>query len=48
LNTLSGFAEYDYYNFGTRTNAFVVVGGGTNFADIKETKFPKLKNLIRR
>jgi len=34
---LTGFVEYDYYDFGTRTNAFtVVVGGAQQFADIRE------------
>jgi outer membrane immunogenic protein len=35
---LTGFVEYDYYDFGTQTNAFAVVGGGTSLVDIKETK----------
>jgi outer membrane immunogenic protein len=36
---LSGFAEYDYYDFRTRTNNFVVVGTGLGIpVDIKETK----------
>ncbi len=35
---LSGFAEYDYYNFGTRTLTFVVLTGGTALTDVKETK----------
>ena len=36
---LSGFAEYDYYDFGTRSNTFTVVGTGVTFpTDIKETK----------
>jgi outer membrane immunogenic protein len=35
---LTGFVEYDYYDFGTTTNAFAVVGGGTSLVDIKETK----------
>jgi outer membrane immunogenic protein len=42
---LSGFAEYDYYNFGTRTNTFVCAAGacfgpGVTAAriDVKETK----------
>jgi outer membrane immunogenic protein len=35
---LTGFVEYDYYDFGTKTNSFVGVGGGTTLIDIKETK----------
>jgi outer membrane immunogenic protein len=33
---LSGFAEYDYYDFGTRTNTFT--GAFVTTADVKETK----------
>jgi outer membrane immunogenic protein len=36
---LSGFAEYDYYNFGTRTNTFISPAGDQAVAaDIKERK----------
>ena len=35
---LSGFVEYDYYNFGTRTDVFNTIGGGTINYDIKESK----------
>jgi len=36
---LTGFAEYDYYDFGTRTNTFITPAGGTfGFADIREHK----------
>jgi outer membrane immunogenic protein len=43
-NFLSGFVEYSYYDFGTRTIAFTpqVAGLGPAFADIKETK-----NVVR-
>jgi outer membrane immunogenic protein len=43
-NFLSGFVEYDYYNFGTRTNTFVcgvvcTPAGAVSFpVDIQETK----------
>jgi len=39
-NWLSGFAEYDYYDFGTRQNTFSRVSNGSLFSytDIKETK----------
>jgi len=44
-NWLTGFIEYDYYNFGTRTDNVVCgpaacfVGGSTLFPfDVKETK----------
>jgi outer membrane immunogenic protein len=39
---LTGFVEYDYYDFGTRTNAFAVVNGAgaptgaVNYVDIRE------------
>jgi outer membrane immunogenic protein len=37
--TLSAFIEYDYYDFGTKTNAFTVVANGVQqFADIRERK----------
>ena len=38
-NWLTGFIEYDYYDFGTRTITFASVGGG-GFAtvDVRETK----------
>lgn len=40
---ISGFVEYDYYNFGTRTDAFNdPIGGGTINYAIKEAK-----NVIR-
>jgi outer membrane immunogenic protein len=35
---LTGFVEYDYYDFGTKSNNFVGTGGGTTLVDIKETK----------
>jgi outer membrane immunogenic protein len=36
---LSGFAEYDYYDFGNRGNTFVTPAGGTfGTVDIKERK----------
>jgi outer membrane immunogenic protein len=36
---LSGFAEYNYYDFGTRENRFITPAGGAfGIADIKETK----------
>ena len=36
---LSAFVEYDYYDFGTKTNSFTVVTTGTQqFADIRERK----------
>jgi outer membrane immunogenic protein len=36
---LTGFVEYDYYDFGTRTNTFITPAGGTfGFADIREHK----------
>jgi len=37
---VSGFVEYDYFDFGTRQVAFTpqVVGLGPAFADVKETK----------
>jgi outer membrane immunogenic protein len=36
---LSGFAEYDYYDFGTRKNTFIFLpnGGLFSYTDIKET-----------
>jgi outer membrane immunogenic protein len=37
-NWLTGFVEYDYYGFGTRTNAFVSPTGTPFSVDIKETK----------
>jgi outer membrane immunogenic protein len=39
-NVLSGFVEYNYYDFGTRQIAFTpqVAGLGPAFVDIKETK----------
>jgi outer membrane immunogenic protein len=39
-NALSGFVEYNYYDFGTRQIAFTpqVVGLGPAFVDINETK----------
>src|SRR5437667_255916 len=39
-NVLSGFVEYNYYDFGTRQIAFTpqVVGLGPAFVDINETK----------
>ena len=41
-NFLTGFAEYNYYDFGTRTNTFtctVAVCGAVTFpVDVKETK----------
>jgi outer membrane immunogenic protein len=39
-NVVSGFVEYDYFDFGTRQVAFTpqVVGLGPAFADVKETK----------
>jgi outer membrane immunogenic protein len=39
LNYLSGFVEYNYYDFGTRTNNFVFVNGTAGpSTDIKERK----------
>jgi outer membrane immunogenic protein len=36
---LSGFIEYDYYGFGTRTNTFTNVNtGGQQLYDIRERK----------
>jgi outer membrane immunogenic protein len=36
---LTGFVEYDYYDFGTRRTGFTVVTNNTlQFADIRETK----------
>jgi outer membrane immunogenic protein len=36
---LSGFAEYDYYDFGTRSNTFITPAGDSfGTADIKERK----------
>jgi outer membrane immunogenic protein len=38
-NMFSGFVEYDYYDFGTRTNNFVLVNGGVGpSTDIRERK----------
>jgi outer membrane immunogenic protein len=38
-NWLSAFAEYDYYDFGTRSNIFTFPNGGVaTTIDIKETK----------
>jgi outer membrane immunogenic protein len=39
-NVLSGFVEYNYYAFGTRTISFTpqIAGLGPAFVDIKETK----------
>jgi outer membrane immunogenic protein len=37
-NWLTGFVEYDYYGFGTRTNAFVTPAGVPFSIDIKENK----------
>src|SRR5262249_785420 len=39
-NCVSGFAEYDYFDFGTRTNTFgIVTGLGGSFPiDIRERK----------
>jgi outer membrane immunogenic protein len=37
-NWLTGFVEYDYYGFGTRSNAFVTPLGTPFSIDIKETK----------
>src|SRR5581483_8551970 len=37
-NNLSGFIEYDWYGFGTKTVAFVDNFGGTFPVDIKESK----------
>jgi outer membrane immunogenic protein len=39
-NVVSGFVEYNYFDFGTRQVAFTpqVVGLGPAFADVKETK----------
>ena len=38
-NWITGFVEYDYYDFGTRTVPFTVLaGGGTVQRDIKEYK----------
>jgi len=37
--SLSGFVEYDYYDFGTKTTGFTVVTtGALQYADIRETK----------
>jgi outer membrane immunogenic protein len=37
--TLSAFIEYDYYDFGTKTNNFTVVTNGVQqFSDIREKK----------
>jgi outer membrane immunogenic protein len=37
VSNLSMFFEYDWYDFGTRTNSFAVVGGGAPLSiDIKE------------
>jgi len=35
---LTGFAEYDYYDFGTKTNSFTNSVLGTELIDIKERK----------
>jgi outer membrane immunogenic protein len=35
---LTGFAEYNYYDFGTKTNAFTDAVVGTELIDIKERK----------
>lgn len=37
-NNLTVFAEYDYYDFGTRTNTFVTRSGNTTNIDIAERK----------
>jgi outer membrane immunogenic protein len=38
-NWLSGFAEYDYYNFGTRTNTFLSITNVVfDIVNVKETK----------
>ena len=39
-NWLTGFVEYDYYDFGHRTNNFIATGSGTVFdvVDIRERK----------
>ncbi len=37
-NWLSAFAEYDYYNFGTRTNTFTWTCTCRDEIDVKETK----------
>ena len=37
-NWLTGFVEYDYYDFGTRTNNFVTPAGTPFGIDVKETK----------
>jgi outer membrane immunogenic protein len=41
-NWLTGFVEYDYYDFGTRSNAFITPAGTPFSIDIKETK-----NLVK-
>jgi outer membrane immunogenic protein len=41
-NWLTGFVEYDYYDFGTRSNAFVTPAGTPFSIDVKETK-----NLVK-
>ena len=35
---LTGFAEYDYYGFGTTTNTFTTIVPSTQLANIKETQ----------
>jgi outer membrane immunogenic protein len=35
---LTGFAEYDYYGFGTKTNTFTTIAGMPQIANIKETQ----------
>jgi outer membrane immunogenic protein len=35
---LTGFAEYDYYGFGTTTNTFTTMAGVPQVANIKETQ----------
>jgi outer membrane immunogenic protein len=35
---LTGFLEYDYYDFGTRTNTFTTTGGGSVLTNIRERK----------
>jgi outer membrane immunogenic protein len=35
---LTGFVEYDYYDFGTKTNSFATTIPSTQLANIKETK----------
>jgi outer membrane immunogenic protein len=38
-NYLSGFVEYNYYDFGTNQNTFKsFFGGGTTFIDVEESK----------